>query len=153
MSPNAVVAMITLATVCCSVHMFPARAMPKKNSESWRKIERVARMVLKCQDSRPSSFCCLRLQRSCNAPRPKRDVLKFPSHCFPSTAPKAAKRLLERLVYASVWIHIVVELGPVQTGSAASWGGNVVLSILLASIFREGYLSCRWRLASGSTAC
>ena len=142
MSPNAVVAMITLATVCCSVHMFPARAMPKKNSESWRKSSEDGAKVPR-----------FKAMRSCNAPRPKRDVLKCPSHCFPSTAPKAAKRLLERLVYASVWIHIVVELGPVQTGSAASWGGNVVLSILLTSIFREGHLSCRWRLASGSTAC
>lgn len=125
-------ATITLATVCCSVQISAARAMPKKSNDSCNKIGRVARIVLKYQASRPSNFCCLRWQRSCKAPRPKRDVFKYPSHCFPNTPPNAANRLLDRLLYASVWIHIVVELGPVQTGSSCI--GNVALSILLINI-------------------
>ena len=43
-------------------------------------------------------------------------------------------------MYASVWIHIVVELGPVQTGRVASCGENVVLSILLTSIFKRAFV-------------
>jgi hypothetical protein len=97
-------------------------------------------IVLKYHASSPSNFCCLRLHRSCNASRPNREVLKCPNHCFPNTAPKAARRLVERLAYARVWIQMIVELGPLQTGSAASWSENVPLSTLLIRIFRSAFV-------------
>lgn len=131
---------MTLATVCCWVHMSAAAAMPKNKSDNCRRTGSVAIMVLKYDLSKPSSFCCLRLQRSSKDPRPNRDVLKYPSHCLHRTAPNAVRRLVDRHVYASVCLHITIELGPVQTGRAASWSGNVPLSILFINIFRSVFV-------------
>ena len=139
MRPNAVVAIITLTTVRCKIHMFQARAM---RSESWRKIGRVARIVLKGQDcAEGPRFKAVHVSaRSARAMHPVQSAtfLKCPSHCIPRSAPKAVKRLLVRFVYVIGWIYIVVELELVQTGGVTSCEGNVVLSILLTSIFLRG---------------
>lgn len=131
---------MTPATVCCWAQMFAAKAIPKRNRESCKKSGKTDIMLLKCQSLRPSSFCCLRLQRSSKEPRPNRDVLKSPSYCFPRTAPNAASRLVDRLVNASVWIQISVEFGPVQIGREASCGENVLLSTLFINIFRRAFV-------------
>jgi hypothetical protein len=47
---------------------------------------------------------------------------------------------MERLVYASVWIQIIVEPGPVQMGRDASCSGNVPLATLLINTFSSAFV-------------
>ena len=92
--------------------MLMANEIPKRNSDSWSIAGRRSKMTLRCHFSTASLRLWRRITRSSSVPWPKRVVLKWPSHCFPRTAPKAVRRLKDRLIYPKDWAHMTNEPGP-----------------------------------------
>jgi hypothetical protein len=96
MKPKPVADMITLDITGCWMNMLALSDSPKRRSEIWRSTKNVPKTVWRYHPSRPSSFLCLCKPNSFKDPLP-RAALKWLSHCFPMTAPNAAKTLNARL--------------------------------------------------------
>jgi len=130
--PKAVVQMRTVDIDFCLVHMLALSESPKSNSEIWRRTRNAPKMTWRFRYSCPSNFLCLRMLRSSREYRPGVS-LKELSHCFPNTAPNAAKTLNARLAYESVCVQAVEEGYVVDEERLLMFAASVPLAMMLIS--------------------